>query len=335
MTRSLYIGDLHFDCRRNVGTTAESVYQMELDKLDKLELVIHEIQPDVIYILGDLLDRAVVEDKYKVALIKLFQRYDGKWVIIRGNHDNRSNRYDKLCSLELISKLTGGNVTVVYDKPQRMDNSYCIPHVFDQAEFDEALSDVPPNTAVLLHTNVMSGFADSELSLNLDRGQIDTLFENGNTIITGHEHAHSRKFKDRLIVLGCFQPTSIADCDGDKYVMVKEDGKTEFIKVWDKFKEYIKVDWTETQLIEGQSIIEVVGEVTIAESIEAAKVVSELRKKSKAYIVKNSVKVINANISISSEDVTNFNIMNIFKRALDKETRTIVEEIINEPLDQA
>ena len=325
MSKELYIGDLHFDCRRHVGTTTDSVYQMELDKLDLLEVTIHKLQPDVIYLLGDLLDRSVVEDKFKVKLISLFNRYKGKWVILRGNHDNRSNRFDKLCSLELISELSGGNVSVVYDKPQRMDNVYCIPHVVTQAEFDSCLESVPPDTTVLMHCNVMSGFAEGELSLNLGKDQIDTLFEKGCDIVTGHEHSHKRMYEDKLVVLGCFQPTSIGDCETDKFVMLREDGKTEFIKVWDKAAQYVKVPWTSVGTVTNQRIVEVTGEAAVAESVDAAKVVSQLRKNSDAYMVKNSVKPINADLVVNSEDISNFNIVDIFLKALDKETRSVVE----------
>ena len=327
--KELFIGDLHFDCRRQVGTTKESVYLMERSKFYSLEDLIKEIEPDVVYILGDLFDRPVVDEWFKVLFVQMLNELTCDVVILRGNHDSKNFRYDQLCSLELINELS--KAVVVYNEPELINNCYCIPHCFNQEEFDRCLKEVPESTTVLLHTNVMSGFAEGEQSLNLDRDQIKELLDKGCDIITGHEHNHRRLFNGSLIVLGCFQPTSISDCDGDKYVVVRENGSDKFIKVWDKSTEYLKTEWDSLK-IGTQEIIEITGDVSIDESIEANKAVASLRKQLNAYIVKNSVKVRNKDLDVTAEDVTNYNIVDIFKKALDDETRKIVEEITNEDI---
>ena len=306
---------------------------MEIDKLNRLEEVIKEVNPDVTYVLGDTFDRNVVGEWYKVRLIEIINNNSCEFYFLRGNHDSKSSDFTKLCSLQLVGKLS--KAYVVFDEPALINNNYFLGHCFNQSEFDSQL-DAVKGSSLFLHCNVDNYFAtESELSLNINKEQIDKALNTVNQIVVGHEHSHKRMYDDRLVILGAFQPTNISDCQTDKYVMVKEDGKTEFIKVWDRAEQYIKVPWTEVDTIGNQTIIEVTGEVSIADSVEAAKVVANLRKKSNAYIVKNSVKVINADLSVDKEDITNFNIVDIFKKALPKGTDVIVEEIINELSEKA
>lgn len=330
MTKKLFIGDIHAGTNRSVGTTVESVRTEEVKKLETLSSIIKETKPDIVYILGDICDKRVIPDWLKVELINRLD-IGIKVIILAGNHDfGGIQRFDQMCSLELIDKLSSANITVVLKEPQLIYGIYCLPHQIDQNLFDRCIEKVPPNVPVLLHCNIISNFSESEHSLNICKTQIDKLIEQGNIIIAGHEHNHRKLFGYKLVVVGCIRPTSISDVSTDKFVMTMEDNKTEFIKVWDRNEEYIKVDWTELHKIKNQSIIEVTGDVSIDESVEANKAVAELRKNSTAYIVKNSVKVMNKDIDITSEDVTNFNIVDIFKRALDEETRNKLEEILNE-----
>ena len=328
MTKILYIGDLHLGAARATGTTTESVLVHEEQELLKLEKLIREVSPDVTFFLGDIFDKSVVSEILKVNLIRLFNSLDCDIICLAGNHDRKSFDSKQMCSLELVGELS--KAEVIFQEPKLINNHFCIPHVFNQQRLDECLKEVPPNCTVLLHCNIESGFAAPELSLNLDRNQIDTLIANGNTIICGHEHSFRELYQGKLIALGCHIVTSISDTETDKFVMIREDGVVSFNKCWDKTEKYIKVPWTELHTITDQSIIEVTGEVTVSESIEAAKAVSQLRKTSKAFIVKNSAKIFNKDLEVNAEDVTNFNIMEIFKAALDEETKSVVEEIVHE-----
>ena len=158
---------------------------------------------------GDLFDRNSVSEITVARLFKILS--DEKEVILmRGNHDENSERYGEICSLQLLGAILPNSYTI-FKNPETIGNYHFIPHCFNQDEFDKWVQACPSNKTVFIHANYNNKFAvEADHSLNLSIEAIAGLEEKGCKVILGHEHAARQK--GIVTILGCFYPTSISDC---------------------------------------------------------------------------------------------------------------------------
>ena len=92
--KDLIISDLHFNPKRQGGTTMESRVAMEDWMFERLKKTL-TIPHDRLIIVGDLLDKESVSEKTLLNLYAILQR-EKAVIILRGNHDSVSERYGEV-----------------------------------------------------------------------------------------------------------------------------------------------------------------------------------------------------------------------------------------------
>ena len=254
--------DPHFGGKRAANTTPASRARMQDNVFTTVEQIIgstHLEEP--IICLGDLFDSYSNSEMTLIRSLPIVKRLK---VCLAGNHDLVNDNV-KTGSLELLRQLKdckdtyfsyvhfeeiGFNVTHV-------DNTtyFSIPHISDQAKFEQALGQVRDAAAraddtvrykyLLLHCNYDNPFCD-ETSLNLTKENTEELLQVFDTIVLGHEHSHRVDFGGRLVVLGNTYPTAFGDiCD--KFTMWVNDttGEYQLNWHWRANTHYWEVDWKE------------------------------------------------------------------------------------------
>lgn len=340
------INDLHAGVRRQAGTTMNSRQELNSFINMKIRQLLESCSDaDVVVVLGDIFDKPKVSELVLFDVYILFLNFlkssSADLVLVRGNHDNRSERVDDMCSLELLYSLlinslmeAGDDTTrlkLIYNEPEEVydDSSSCmvIPHVYDQQTFDEILSKI--NTTyydyLLLHCNFDFHYAVGDHSLNLSREQAKEIISGGTQIIIAHEH----QFREPVLgltVIGNQFPTSIADCKDriKKVYMTLNDQYTySFTETWSPKGSYLNCKYPD---IEEAEFVRIHGSCNSSEFGNIVRDISEFRKNSDALIVSNAVKVSVRKTSISKEDVTNINIIDMLMSALPEKFRERVKE---------
>lgn len=218
------LNDLHLGVQRCAGTTPASAQALRDWLLDSYAEFINTLPDDETLLLnGDVFDAG----QPGFSTLQAFVKLTSEWVsqgtrrvfMSRGNHDiDRSGAPSGFdFSGSILGLLCGDRVTVV-TKPTAFEYGYVIPHLANQDILDQALLDVPPGCYVFLHTNVNCPFsAQHDHSLSVSRNQIEALIAQGNTLVFAHDHRPREEFGGKVIVTGCFLPTSVGDCLGSKF----------------------------------------------------------------------------------------------------------------------
>jgi hypothetical protein len=260
-----------------------------------------------------------------------------------GNHD-LSRDSQKLSSFHLLATLLQwqhpSRVTIILE-PQRISTNaldfYVIPHLVDQAAFDTALSQIPPDTTyVFLHANYDNHFAvQADHSLNVSQEQAQTLIDQGHILVFGHEH--QQRTLPSLVITGNQFPTSIADCLGNsskRAFNVNHTGHG-FIETWNTENSFYRVDWREIDTVPADAqFIRVEGQAELEEAAEAVKLIGKLRQSHSAFVISNAVKVRQDELSQedveSLEDVKKFDILKYLLESLTEDQAKKVKELLND-----
>ena len=135
----------------------------------------------------------------------------------------------------------------------------------------------------------------------------------------------------RCVVLGNTVPSSIADCIGSpfKYAAMVEGTQYELKPAWDANGSYIEANWRDLTNIDGYNFIRVVGNATALEAAAVIKAVSQLRQRSDAYVITNSVRVEGQDMTMNTESIESikaFDVMGaIYAELNEREIETVKE----------
>jgi len=321
----LIISDLHLCPQRQGGTTIESRAALEDWQFSELAKIL-EHPHDRLIIAGDLFDKSSVTD---IVLKRTFDllRNEKEVIILRGNHDEKSQKINDICSLELLSHLLP-NVHLIFDEPETIGNCHFIPHCFSQELFDKYISEVPYGKNVFLHCNYDNYFAtEADHSLNLSKEQKEQLRYKGSRIFLGHEHTFNTD--DEVFRFGCTLPTSIADCiGGEKVYWIFDENYLAPETAWIE-TDFIDVNYADLDTIGDQHFIRISGECAIEEFQKISRDISKLRAESKAFIISNNVKVLSSNKDILSlEEVTKINVIDMLLELIPDQFKDEVKSCI-------
>lgn len=320
--KDLILSDLHFNPKRQAGTTMQSRVALEEWLLNYFDMLL-DTQHDRLIILGDMFDRRSVSEKTIKSVVDTL-RNEKEVILVRGNHDSVSDKYGEISSLELVAHLL--DCKLVFDKPELIDNYYVIPHMFNQEQFDTAIESVPSDVTVLIHANINNPFATGDHSLNITDSQITSVLDKSCTMICGHEHTARDLYGGRVKVLGCAFPTSIADClGGDKRALLG--GKS--IQTWLK-EDYLELDFTADLDDRGRHFVSVVGTCPQAEYANVVKRIAAFRSQSNAFVIKNNVRVPEREKTEVTQEVNSFNIVDVFLSEIPEEFKGRVQACISQ-----
>jgi len=340
----IILNDLHLGVTRSGGTTPQSQAALRNYLRKSLSETLEDYEGEHVVINGDLFDSFQVETSEVIAAHKIFQQHlerEGRLTLIMGNHD-ASAKGDKVSSFHLLAhilKSTDPDSVDVVDHTNGFcaigDGVFAISHCMNQALFDLELAKAAKHEGedryLLLHANYKNGFAEnSDHSLNINDEQVGALMRAGWTMVLGHEHQGYTLRGGRVIVLGNQFPSSVADCIGDpeKHLLVI-DGGHEFVCTWDANGSYLEADWRDLTNIDGYNFIRVVGNATALEAAAVIKAVSQLRQRSDAYVITNSVKVEGQDMTMNTESIESikaFDVMGaIYAELNEREIETVKE----------
>ena len=320
----LILNDTHIGVRRVGGTTPASAHALREYIRGDFQVALNAYTGTVLHA-GDLFDTFEVsnyefEETHRILHDWLESDKDNKLIAMRGNHDFHESA-GKVSSWNLLMTILemhfGNRVVPVTEGLTEIEREvYTIPHMANQDLFDLELEKALKNGSgkLFLHANCANPFADqSDHSLNVTLEYCQRFQEEGIQLIFAHEHQarcidmkngklrHLSSFDPEadIIVMGNQTPTSIADClahgsaqkDGSKYAHVLDDRGMRQARLWSAASDFIQVDWTELDQVQGERFIRVVGDVGQAQSAEVIELIAKFRSKSNAFIISNAVKV--------------------------------------------
>ena len=340
----IILNDLHLGVTRSGGTTPQSQAALRNYLRKSLSETLEDYGGEHVVINGDLFDSFQVETSEVIAAHKIFQEHlerGGGLTLIMGNHDS-SAKADKVSSFHLLAhilKSTHPDYVGVLDHTDGFshvdENVYAISHCLNQSLFDLELAKAAKrdgeDSYLLLHCNYKNGFAEnSDHSLNINDEQVGALMRAGWTLILGHEHQGYTLRGGRVIVVGNNFPSSVADCIGDPAKHLLEiDGGVKFVCTWDANASYIEADWRDLTNIDGYNFIRVVGNATALEAAAVIKAVSQLRQRSEAFVITNSVRVEGQDMTMNTESIESikaFDVMGaIYAELNEREIETVKE----------
>jgi len=313
------ISDPHIGLTRKAGATAASM----LAYTQFQQQLLRSIKAEELLITGDLFASSDVTHEHLLFAWDWLRRYP-KVTVLQGNHDIAKNR-DKLSSLDFIGQVLP-NLKVIRE-PEIVGEVAYVPHLANQDAFDKAIENVAETATILVtHCNFNNSFAcEKDHSLNLTPEQA-ALFD---LVISGHEH--ERRTVNNVVMLGSVLPCNITET-GDKFYYTWDGAdQLQAHLVWSS-SNYIEIDWRSLEQIDYQ-FIRVVGEASADEAAQVIQELSDFRKKSKAFMITNSVKVGKLEIGEledSASDLSLFDPIKALKSVLSKEHREQLEEVLGE-----
>lgn len=341
-----HINDLHVGVGRSGGTTPASAYALRMYVLEEFSRLLEQIDDDLV-INGDLFDSFMVPmlDFLKAYFMLrgwLVQHPDKELVLVPGNHDLSKNATLKSSfdALALLLSNEFDEQIIIINEPRTLkyDGALChfIPHMPNQDLFDLALTRVPPGTKYLfLHCNYDNKFAmQQDHSLNLSPEQARKLPVE--RIIIAHEHQRKIALTGKVILPGNQYPTSVADCLGnaDKHYLRLLPDKVEYIPVWLRLNEFLRVDWKELASVEPDwRFIRVEGTATAAEASLVVQQIAKLRSTHEAFVISNAVQIEGNDLdklSISLEQIKQFDVLTALMKYLSPEEGEVVKKLLEE-----
>lgn len=332
--------DWHVAVKRVGGTTPESQtrlrnylrqsLQAQLDNTDHL-------------IAGDLLDDFTIDSFELTETYKIFSawllKYGKKLALVRGNHDWKPSGENRYSSFDLITSILKQHFpeqVTVASTVTEWKQFILVPHLANSDILNLEISKLKDvsNKVIVFHANVGNFFAaETQHSLNLTMEQVEDLVSRDNLVIFGHEHQYRSLVSGRCVVLGNTAPSSIADCIGSpfKYAALLTGTEYELIPAWDHLNSYIEADWRNLADIEDYqyNFIRVVGNATALEAAAVIKAVSQLRQRSEAYVISNSVRVEGQDMTMNTESIESiraFDVLSaIFAELNEREIETVKE----------
>jgi len=330
------INDIHTDPARVGGTTEASREALQLYTIEQFNGLLEKCEDaSRLIILGDLFNKARVDNWVFLAVYTAITEFIAnasdcdEVILVRGNHDSKSKERQNICSLEMLAELLpAARVTFVFDKPYQFEDDgkvhYVIPHMFNQEQFDAAVSAVTDEVDFLyLHSNVDNPFAVGDHSINISKDQVKTLHDKGVTVICGHEHQRRRPFPN-VHVIGNQFPTSISDCKGndEKFLLRIENGRIVKEQTWTAAGNYYDVPIELLATVpDTAQFVRAHGEVAKADFAKVIQEVDKFRRKSSAFVVSNAVSVVVEGKVLQAEEVTNINVVELLIQAVPEKYR--------------
>jgi hypothetical protein len=349
------INDLHCGVERRGGTTPASANALREWTHAEHRRLLKMAGNSHVIVVGDLTDAFDIPlhdalEIYSAASDYLGERPGASLTWVKGNHDV-SKDSSKMGTVEFVGWLLRakyGNRFSLVSRPAFVDEGvYAIPHLVNQEAFDAALAAVPDGTKyLLLHCNFDNPFAgQQDHSLNIERSVVRGLKERGITTIIAHEHQGRTAFAEKLIVVGNQFPTSVADCLGTsdtlpvKRMLRISAAGVESVTTWKPTGGcgYCEVDWQnlemipEANLIERASFIRVAGEASAEQAADVVRVISDLRQRSKAFVITNAVKIAQVGgmdaLADSVEDMRKVDVIELLIETLSPEQQAAVRKL--------
>ena len=331
------LNDLHIGVQRSSGTTPMTQWKLRQSVIAQADELISEVETDLM-ILGDLFDTHFVPFHDWLAawqtLDTWLSRHRNRTLyLVAGNHD-LSKTSTTIGSFQALGRVLSEkhfNVFVVLE-PQEVPHGYIIPHLPNQDLFDQALSQVPDNTAALfLHCNYDNNFAvQSDQSLNLSAAAAEKLPDMH--IVIAHEH-QTRLLGKRIWIPGNQIATSVSDCMGTdkKRKLVIENGQPRFVEVCPVDNLITRMDWRELAPV-ATPFVRVEGMAKSSEGADVVARISKYRSGSDALVITNAVKIeveggLAEQFAVSLESAKAFDVMAALKQLLTEEEFAIVSEL--------
>lgn len=262
--KTILFSDPHLGLRRTANTTPASRARLQDEGFKAVEAIYAKYGDDVNYVcLGDWFDTYSNPESVVQRAAPLISQCAYS---MAGNHD-LVNDADRSGSLQLLRNLVPDvkksvgylpfgqvNMTQGLLLPGTDQAFHSIPHVVDQALFDQGLAQAyteaqnnpkgSPRPYLLLHCNYDNTFA-GDTDLNITRDQVKELLEVYDTIFLGHEHNPRTDFEGRLRIIGNTLPTGFGDISNKYVTIIDEQGKITQELIWERGVRYRFHDWAQ------------------------------------------------------------------------------------------
>ena len=334
------LNDLHLGAHRSSGTTPATALQLRQDLLSGTREILEQINGDLL-INGDLFDGADIPRADLLEAVRMFSawldRDVGDLFLANGNHDLDRASY-RLSSFQFFAQLLCGLypervVHIAEGTYLDQHDAYVLPHVANQDLANMELARVPRCRALFVHMNYDNQFAvEMDHSLNLSREQAEQLPVE--YIIFGHEHQARTELGGKVVIVGNQIGSSISDCLGpaEKYRLELAPNGLKFHQTWQAEGDYSEQDWR--SLTDVGRFIRVTGTATAAEADKVVTALGRFRREAQALVITNAVKIEGvedgAELQLSHEDVTSFNVMEALREYLGPEDAAEVDKIMGE-----
>lgn len=343
MTTLTVVNDWHLGAVRSAGTTPATAAQLRADLLRAGEEILYTVNGDLL-VNGDLFDGPDIPRADLLQAVRIFSdwitRSPGRLFLANGNHDLDKNS-TRLSSFQFFAQLLiemWGPDRVIHITegtaiPQH--DAYVICHVANQDLFDLELAKVPPCRFLFVHCNYDNQFAvESDHSLNLSREWAEKLPVE--YVVFGHEHQGRTELGGKVVIVGNQFPSSISDCLGntDKSLLRVAAGRYTLHTTWQAERDYMEQDWRATEDTGHHRFIRVTGTATAAEADKVVTTLGRFRREASALVITNAVKIEGvddgAEMALSHEDVTTFNVMEALLDYLGPEDGAEITKIMEE-----
>jgi metallophosphoesterase superfamily enzyme len=335
------VNDWHLGAVRSAGTTPATAYQLRQDLLRAAGEILAQVSGDLL-VNGDLFDGPDIPRADLLAAVRMFSAWlfntKGRLALANGNHDLDKNS-TRLSSFQFFAQLLRSMfpdqvVHIEEGTYDKQHDAYVIPHVANQDLFNMELANVPPCRFLFVHANYDNQFAvEADHSLNLSKEQAEQLPVE--YIVFGHEHQARTELGGKVVIVGNQFPSSISDCLGNtdkQCLVVRDDGSYYMATTWQADGDYAEQDWHE--LNDVGRFIRVTGTATAAEASKMMATLGRFRREAKALVITNAVKVEGvddgAEMTLSHEDVTSFNVMEALREYLGPEDAAEIDKIMGE-----
>lgn len=346
MEQIFVINDTHLGVRRQAGTTPESRQALTDYTLAQFQALIDSAIGQgcsTLLIAGDLFDGYEVSygvllathDMLRTAILRGLSV-----VAMRGNHDIHTTRtefgsFDALCHVLNEQFRSAGSAEarpfLWVREPTKYGPLWLIPHATNQEIFDTWLDDVvaDPLPGLVLHANYDNGFAvEADHSLNVSADRMAQLHRAG-VRRTFFAHVHQQTTgPNGVVVIGNQFPTSVSDCLGNdsKRALVLNIaggnlGVAEY-RTWSAEGAFFRCDWTQTDKVpKDVQFVRVEGEADNDQAEAVVDAVDKLRRRHKALVITNSVKIGNTVMDDSGlgDEITNYSVLDFVFEHLNAE----------------
>lgn len=369
--QALILNDTHLGFARKGGTTQHSAEALHdyLYKGFEEQVMAHT---DKVFIHGgDLFDSFEATNLNILRAFNVFvdfiENSKKPLYLLRANHDwhpsgSKVSAWDMMA--RILKSIYPERVNLVYGEFASLyENVYAIGHCANQALFDFAMDEAVVHSKkdtgykwLILHANYDNPFAEqADHSLNVSASKAHELVKAGYKLVFAHEHqARYLKFNAEgktsycgisdadVVIMGNQLPSSVSDClshgvaqaKGVKNLHILSEDKIEAIPTWEREGSFIRVDWSELNLVSKEKFIRVEGNIEQSQVDEVFSVIQRFRNKSDAYIITNAVKIEGMNAldeeeaNISIEDIKTFDIMGEFLKLFTAEEQKTLEKIM-------
>lgn len=340
------INDWHLGAIRSAGTTPATAYQLRQDLLRAGANILENTSSDLL-VNGDLFDGPDIPRADLLAAVKMFTTWldtnpTSHLLLANGNHDLDKNS-TRLSSFQFFAQLLMGMYptrVVHIEEGTHLDqhDAYVIPHVANQDLFHLEIEKLRTGELaprfLFLHANYDNQFAvESDHSLNLSKEQAEEAPVE--YIVFGHEHQARTELGGKVVIVGNQFPSSISDCLGNQdkqFLQITPSGGYALFTSWQAPGDYSVQDWRDLQDV--GRFIRVTGTATAAEADKVVTALGRFRREAKALVITHAVKIEGvddgAEMALSHEDVTTFNVMEALLEYLGPEDGAEITKIMEE-----